>query len=156
MFLAFLKKKRIDFIDQDVVMVLDRHNISCTAAMDIICIVLVKLEAYLKTHPNDFIVSLSSIWRKRILRRQDVIENLMVTIISNIAVTLHWDGITTYGLTGKKKGTHRLPIVITRKDYDQLLGIPIVDKEDAESCSEAIFEQVKKWNLDRNIKAFLL
>ena len=88
--------------------------------------------------PTNVVCSYSSIRRERIKRREDIARNIKEGFNHDDLLTVHWDGKLLEDLTGHET-VDRLPIIITGKETNQLLGIPKLSSGTGEATAEAVY-----------------
>jgi len=103
---------------------------------------------------QDFIINRSSIQSyRKILREERATE--IKKRFKNMkleAAILHWDGKLLPALLGKET-VHRLPVIISNGDTEQLLGVPVLQSGTGKEQASAVCEILVDWGLQDYIKA---
>lgn len=146
-----LKKRATqEFFTSKLAAAFDRCKISDRDAVHILYAV---IEA-LGQQPDVLIINRSSIHRIRERLRQERTEQIREKFsLSEVkAVTVHWDGKLLPALTGKHL-IDRLPIIVTGKDIEQLLGIPELSAGTGVDQASAVHQALEDWGLTDKVQA---
>ena len=66
-------------------------------------------------------------------------------------LTVHWDGKLLEDISGKEF-VHRLPVLFSGGDEEQLLGIAKIDRGTGKDMAYAVIEQLAEWDLNDKVK----
>ncbi|XP_048504680.1 uncharacterized protein LOC125499694 [Athalia rosae] len=139
----------INIVDDKVVAVFDHCKISDRNAVRLI----VALCSSLQIDVNPLIVNRSSIRRSRVKIREEKVQQikkLFKTEDLNASV-LHWDGKIPKTSSGKNK--ERLPVVLSCRQIEKILAIPVLDDGTGQSQADAMFDVINDWGIPDFIKA---
>ena len=98
-------------------------------------------------------INRSSIRRARNLHLQTLTRDVKVKFLaelSDIPLTIHWDGKLLPDLTGKQKVDH-LPIIVSGSGNDQLLAVPKLPNGTGEAMAGAIVDVLQNWGIKDRI-----
>ncbi|XP_076298485.1 uncharacterized protein LOC143217788 [Lasioglossum baleicum] len=103
---------------------------------------------------NDLTISRSSIRRYRTELRKKHSQMLRAAFSQHEidAVTVHWDGKMLPALVGKEK-VERLPVVITCRGREHLLGVPIIPTSTGRDQALAVHDLLKEWDICDKVQA---
>lgn len=113
------KRPRLQFINEDVALALDRTKTSSRSATHILAAAATSVGHNI-SHLN---LSHSTIHRSRINIRRKVAERLKQNLNVANHLTVHWDG-RLVPESGKQKKVERVPGIVSGLDTEQLLGVP--------------------------------
>lgn len=68
-------------------------------------------------------------------------------------ITVHWDGKILPMLNVRDSGIDRLPIVITSKNVDLLIGVPKLEKSTGQEQANAIYRVLENWGVSDIVQA---
>ena len=103
---------------------------------------------------DDFVINRTSIrnFRTKIReeRAMEIKTHFRDTTLQ--AAVLHWDGKLLPSLTGKET-VHRLPVILSIGETEQLLGVPILQSGTGKDQASAVCEVLAEWGLHTYVKA---
>ncbi|XP_062557953.1 uncharacterized protein LOC134222819 [Armigeres subalbatus] len=147
------KKKMKTCVSQDLSMALDRGGISNAKATMIIAATASSLG-----HPiEELNLSVSTIRRARMKIRKCVANEMKASFSSDDYWVVHWDGKLLPDLTDGGSGqlVDRLPVIISGKVTEQLLGAPKIETGTGASQAEAVYKCLVDWSVQGNVDASL-
>ncbi|XP_062542261.1 uncharacterized protein LOC134210234 [Armigeres subalbatus] len=143
------KKKMKTCVSQDLSMALDRGGISNAKATMIIAAMVFSLG-----HPiEELNLSVSTIRRARMKIRKCVANEMKASFSSDDYWVVHWDGKLLPDLTDGGSGqlVDRLPVIISGKVTEQLLGAPKIEAGTGASQAEAVYKCLVDWGVQDNV-----
>ncbi|XP_062538671.1 uncharacterized protein LOC134206943 [Armigeres subalbatus] len=143
------KKKMKTCVSQDLSMALDRGGISNAKATMIIAATASSLG-----HPiEELNLSVSTIRRARMKIRKCVANEMKASFSSDDYWVVHWDGKLLPDLTDGGSGqlVDRLPVIISGKVTEQLLGAPKIETGTGASQAEAVYKCLVDWGVQDNV-----
>jgi len=141
------KRGRKNLIDDKLALSLDMAKLSNRNA----ALVLTPLIQRLNQDPSTFNNNTYSIRRERMKVRQKTAENVKRDFKPSVFSTIHWDGKMLEDITGKET-VERLPIIVSGKGVDQLLGVPKLPSGTGEAAATAIQEALVAWSITDHVK----
>ncbi|XP_011704858.1 PREDICTED: uncharacterized protein LOC105460119, partial [Wasmannia auropunctata] len=86
--------------------------------------------------------------------RKEIAEALRTTFQKSEldAITVHWDGKMLPALMGKEQ-VDRLPVLISYKGSEKLLGIPAISSGTGNKQACAVYELLNEWELCDKVQA---
>lgn len=140
---------KTEFINERVAAALDKCKISDRDAIHVIIAV---VEA-LGLDTNELIINRSSLRRMRQKYRETTAAKLKENYKLNDSepCVVHFDGKILPDISGKNK-VDRLPVIVSNKNGDQLLGVPRIQFHGKEICS-AVLNIISDWGLLNNVQA---
>lgn len=142
------KRPKLNIIDDNVLLALDRTKTSSRSATHILAAAATSLGHDL----NDVNLSHSTIHRHRIITRTKMTAQLKADLMIADHLIVHWDGKLLPQL-GSQQKVDRLPIVVSGLNSEQLLGVPKICDGTAENHAIAIAETINAWGLGSRVKA---
>lgn len=136
-----VNKGQKKIMSSNLVAFLDRTKVSNATAMQIASVILQDVGLNL----NDVCLSVSSIRRWRTSLRKDMAEQIKSNFAPTAKLTVHWDGKMFDDENHNK--VHRLPVVVSNHEGDQLLGIAIVDDGTGEAQAKEVKTLLDTWEL---------
>ncbi|KAL4125926.1 hypothetical protein QTP88_010163 [Uroleucon formosanum] len=145
----FQLRGKTNFITDKMAAALDRCKIS---DRDAVHILLATAESF-GININELIINRTSVNSIRQRFRKNRIEALRVNFNpSQIGpCVVHWDGKLLPSLS-EKKLVDRLPIIISYKGIEQLLGVPELISGTGENQSTAVYQALENWGLTDNVQ----
>lgn len=135
--------KKINFLNEAVCSALDRFKISSRAAIHVI----IPLIEALGLDSNDFVINRTSLQTQRTATRSKCAKEIKENFnVSGAASVLHFDGKMINDFFGHKH-EHRLAVLVSSSESDQLLGVPEVKAESGKDMSEAIYDLMVEWGI---------
>ncbi|KAL4100680.1 hypothetical protein QTP88_020714 [Uroleucon formosanum] len=146
----FQLRGKTNFITDKMAAALDRCKIS---DRDAVHILLATAESF-GININELIINRTSVNSIRQRFRKNRIEALRVNFNpSQIGpCVVHWDGKLLPSLS-EKKLVDRLPIIISYKGIEQLLGVPELISGTGENQATAVYQALENWSLTDNVQA---
>lgn len=146
--LSPLKKKRrgkINFITHKLAGALDRCKLS---VRDSVYVLQATLEA-LGFDNDDYIINSSSIHRAREMYRCERAKMIKSRFQESRPsyVIVHWDGKLLPNIHVKNTTVERLPIIVTSKNIEQIIGVPILQRSTGEEQATAVYNALDEWGL---------
>lgn len=136
------KQQKLDIVNEDVALVLDRTKTISRSATLILGAVATRLGQNI----DDLNFSHSKIHKCRIKIRKDVAERLKTNIQAAAHLTIHWDGKLLPG-SDKTNKIERVPVIVSGVDTEQLLGVPQFSKGSAVNEALGIAEKIFDWKI---------
>ncbi|XP_050060675.1 uncharacterized protein LOC126551445 [Aphis gossypii] len=145
----FQLRGKTNFITDKMAAALDRCKISDRDAVHI----LLTVESF-GININELIINRTSVNSIRQRFRKNRIEALRVNFNpSQIGpCVVHWDGKLLPSLS-EKKLVDRLPIIVSYKGIEQLLGVPELISGTGENQATAVYQALENWGLIDNVQA---
>lgn len=145
------KRGRTNFISPKLVAALDRCKLS---VRDSVYIIQATAEA-LGINVDSLVINKSSIHRCRDALRVERSNKIKTNFQSSIPsyITVHWDGKILPTLNVRDSGIDRLPIVLTSKNQDLLIGIPKLEKSTGKEQANAIYHALENWGVTDIVQA---
>lgn len=139
-----------EFINERIVSVLDKCKISDRDAVH----VLIAVAEGLGHNVNDLIINRTSLRRMRSKYREAVVGKLRENyrLSSTEPCVLHFDGKILPDINGTQK-VDRLPVIVSNRNGEQLLGIPRTPDGTGEDIASAVYDVIDDWGLLPNIQA---
>ncbi|KAE8738023.1 hypothetical protein FOCC_FOCC016504, partial [Frankliniella occidentalis] len=106
---------------------------------------------YFRLDPKSVKISRTSIRRKRQKARETAWLGIRESFKPSVPLTVHWDGIKVKNLTGRAK-VERLPVIVTGKGVDQMLGGNIIHSGTGKAQSNRIFEDLCDWGCAEKVR----
>lgn len=97
-------------------------------------------------------LSVSTVRRRREKNREAQSKKIKESFIPTSFLTIHWDG-KLFEKKGSSQKENRLAIVVTGKEQEKVLEIPVTDSGTGKDEAEAVFKSLQKWDLTDKIKA---
>ncbi|KAL4104515.1 hypothetical protein QTP88_019810 [Uroleucon formosanum] len=146
----FQLRGKTNFITDKMAAALDRCKISDRDAVHI----LLAIAESFGININELIINRTSVNSIRQRFRKNRIEALRVNFNpSQIGpCVVHWDGKLLPSLS-EKKLVDRLPIIISYKGIEQLLGVPELISGTGENQATAVYQALEDWGLTDNVQA---
>lgn len=146
--LSPLKKKRrgkINFITQKLAGALDRCKLSIH---DSVYVLQALLEA-LGFDNDDYIINSISIHRAREMHRCERAKMIKSRFqeSSPSYVIVHWDGKLLPNVHVKNTTVERLPIILTSKNIEQIIGVQILQTSTGEEQATAVYNALDEWGI---------
>lgn len=142
------KKKKIDLVDAEMVMTLDRTTTTSRNATYL----LASTSKRLGVNFQDVILSHSTVHRRRNKHRKAIAEASNRNLDRENITTLHWDGKLLPDITGEDI-VDRLPILVSGYNVEELLAVPKLTVATGKSQAEVILEAVQEYELKSSVKA---
>lgn len=136
-----MPKKSHHFINDRLVAALDACKLSDPDAMHVITATAIALGF----DPNNLVLSRSTLKRYRSENRKKQTSIQKNRFNASLAV-VHWDGKILPDI-GSKTKVDRIPVIISDKNGDQLLGVPKVDRGTSANTCEVVFDLLDEWEL---------
>lgn len=127
---------------------LDRANISSRYGTLIIANTLLSLNMNIENYN----ISHRTVHRSRIKFRKSIAVGLRNEFNIDYRYVLHWDGKILKDIIGTQT-VDRLPIVLSIADVQQLIGVPKMNKNHAETQTSAIIATLDQGQVRSHIKA---
>jgi len=125
-----VKRGKIDFINDRLVIVLDRCKVSDHDAVH----VLMETAEALGHDTCNLIINRTSIRQRRLQTRKNIAVKLKEDFQTNSrAIVVHWDDKLLP--TSKFIQRDRLPVIVTLPDSEQLIGVPKLDSGTGENMA---------------------
>ncbi|KAK3920028.1 Na(+)-translocating NADH-quinone reductase subunit E [Frankliniella fusca] len=102
--------------------------------------------------PKSVKISRNLIRRKREKARNAVWLRIRQSFRPSVPLTVHADGIKVRDLKGRSK-VERLPVIVTGKGVDQMLGAHIIESSSGECQSKKIVENLDDWKCAEKVSA---
>jgi adenylate/nucleoside-diphosphate kinase len=146
-----IKRGRTNFISPKLVAALDRCKLS---VRDSVYIIQATAEA-LGNNTDNLVINKSSIHRCRDALRVEHANKIKTKFQSSIPnyITIHWDGKILPTLNVRDSGIDRLPIVLTSKKQDLVIGIPKMEKSTGKEQANAIYYELENWGVTDVVQA---
>lgn len=141
------KRGRLNILDNSVAASLDAAKLSDRKA----AIVLTTTLKSVGCDPAEYNVNKSSIRRLRIKSRASRAQDLKVKFSASVPLTVHWDGKILEDISGSET-VDRLPIILSGKGIDQLLGVPKLQVGTGEAIASAVHETLEAWGITEQVK----
>ena len=103
-------------------------------------------------NPSHFVLSRSSVGRKRTDYRLNAVQEIKEHFHPNEPLTVHWDGKLLEDLVGKKH-VDRLPILVSGHGISKLLGVPKLVSGTGEVVATAVFNTIADWGISDQVSA---
>lgn len=144
------KRAQREVVTPKLVVTLDKCKVSDRDAVRLIAATAEALQYDL----DSLIINRTSIQRCRKRMRAERAEKLRsdFNISEAEAVTVHWDGKLLPALTGKEH-VDRLPVLVTGRGKEQLLGIPAISSSSGENQASAVHHLLEEWELTEKVQA---
>jgi hypothetical protein len=139
-------KKRI--VTPDLAMALDRTKASDRNAFMVVASTVNALGVDI----DDVVLSRSTLQRQRSALRKEIAEDIKQSFVTDVPLTVHWDGKLLTDITGCKN-TERLPILVSAEGKSKLLSIPKLCSGKGIDIANAVIAGLEDWNLTDNIQA---
>ncbi|KYM96046.1 Chondroitin proteoglycan-2 [Cyphomyrmex costatus] len=140
--------KKIKIINSEVAATCDRTGISNAAAVMLTGSIIRSLGL----NVNDYVFSKTTFLRERKAHRERMSQQLKTNLKVGKLLVIHWDGKLLTGVDGRGK-FDRLPIVLTSRGTEQLLGAPALDAAKGIDMASAIICTMNEWNVTDGVKA---
>ncbi|KAL4150130.1 hypothetical protein QTP88_003964 [Uroleucon formosanum] len=147
----FQLRGKTNFITDKMAAALDRCKIS---DRDAVHILLATAEESFGININELIINRTSVNSIRQRFRKNRIEALRVNFNPSQRgpCVVHWDGKLLLSLS-EKKLVDRLPIIISYKGIEQLLGVPELISGTGENQATAVYQALENWSLTDNVQS---
>ncbi|KAK3924612.1 Threonine--tRNA ligase [Frankliniella fusca] len=138
-----------DCVDREELLLgLDRAHISSRDAFRNLSMA----ARYFRLDIKSLKISRTSIRRKRKRARNSLWLGIKESFKPSGPLTVHWDGIKVSRLRGRGK-VKRLPVIVTGKGVDQILGGNIIDSSSGDSQCGQIVKDLTEWQCVENVSA---
>lgn len=144
------KRGIFNFINERIVSALDKCKVSDRCAVHL----LVAVAESLGHDVQKLIINRTTLQRVRQLQRESIATKIKDNYKLNpdMPCTVHFDGKLLPSIHGKSK-IDRLPVIVSNKNGDQLLGIPSIRNGTGHQISAAVINVITEWGLQQNIQA---
>lgn len=98
---------------------------------------------------DDYIINSTSIHRARELYRCERAKMIKSRFQESRPsyVIVHWDGKLLPNVHVKNTTVDRLPIIVTSKNIEQIIGVPILQRSTGEEQATAVYNALNDWGL---------
>lgn len=134
--------KRIKGITSSMAAALDRSNVSDRKAS----LILTTAAHSLGINVQELATSSSAIRRSRQELRATIAENIKQEFNPQCPIVVHWDGTILPDLSGNES-VDRLPVIVSGKMEDKLLGVPKLQSGTGEAQASAVFRILNDWHI---------
>lgn len=140
----------VHFINEKIVSVLDKCKVSDRDAIHL----LIAVAEALGHNVQQLIINRTSLQKARKSHRESIATKLKdnYKLNPNVPCIVHFDGKLLPNIHGKLK-VDRLPVIVSNKNGDQLLGIPSLRNGTSQEICAAVFDTITEWGLAQNIQA---
>ena len=97
-------------------------------------------------------INRSSIARHRKRNREEFAENIKADFSADVPLVVHWDGKMVESLTTKEH-VDRLPVLVSGKGVEKLLGVPKLQGGSGEQQAAADHAALEEWQITDRVKA---